>query len=332
MVIVSCMMVGVLVKLHKLMRGLVLFLLVIVIVLTGIFFLKFRGEQKLEVKTTEKTRDDEVVELNSVLTPTAIVTLIPTLTSVPTKTVTPTPITKAVSGLPDSGYSTMTVVTEKGNFSVSVLSINLSGVRVVTDTANDADCGDNCLVMSLADFVNRNGGFVGVNGTYFCPDTYADCAMKKNSFDFPVYNSRLSKWINGGNLFWNSRAMVYFRGGKAYYLQNAKDFSGELTAGIVNYPGLVADGVVQIDEAQSGLSDKQRAGGTKVGLGVVGEDNLLIVIARGVNMYEFAYVFKALGAKGALNLDTGGSTAIYYSGKYLAGPGRNIPNAVILVK
>ena len=49
-------------------------------------------------------------------------------------------------------------------------------------------------------------------------------------------------------------------------------------------------------------------------------------------MQEFAYVFKTLGAKGALNLDTGGSTALYYNGRYVVGPGRQLPNAIIFVR
>jgi len=49
-------------------------------------------------------------------------------------------------------------------------------------------------------------------------------------------------------------------------------------------------------------------------------------------MQQFAYVFKALGAKSAINLDEGGSTALYYNGHYLDGPGRNIPNAIIFAR
>ena len=58
----------------------------------------------------------------------------------------------------------------------------------------------------------------------------------------------------------------------------------------------------------------------------------MIVIERSVTMQEFAYVFKSLGATGALNLDDGGSTALYYNGRYLAGPGRALPNAVIFAR
>lgn len=271
-------------------------------------------------------------------TPTATPTIIPTPAPTPIPTVKPTisatpkPTTVAVSGPPGSGYSSITVATEKGNFGASVLSIDLNSARAITDTANDGDCADNCLTKTLSDFVSANGGFAGVNGTYFCPASYADCSSKKDSFDFPVYNTRLGRWINAGNLSWNGRSMVYFDGGGAHYMQNANGFGGGLTAGIVNHPGLLSGGAVQIDDNQSGLSDKQKSVGTKVGIGVRGDKNVMIVIGRNVNMQQFAYVFKALGASGALNLDTGGSTALYFNGRYLAGPGRNIPNAIIFAR
>ena len=261
-------------------------------------------------------------------TPKQIATPEPT----PAKTGTPKPSVAPVSGPPGAGYNTITVATEKGNFSASVLSIDLNSVRMITDTGNDSDCSDNCTVLSLADYVARNGGFAGVNGTYFCPPEYPECAGKKNTFDFSVYNTRLSKWINQGMLSWGSRAIFYTDGSGAHYQQNASGFGGGLTAGIVNYPGLVSGGQVQIDDNQSGLSDKQKSVGIKVGIGVRGTKNVMIVIGRNVNMQQFAYIFKALGADGALNLDDGGSTALYYNGAYKAGPGRALPNAVIFAR
>lgn len=256
----------------------------------------------------------------------------PTLKPSPSPTikpsVTPKPTSVPVSGPPGSGLSTINVATEKGNFSATVLSLDMGSTKVITDTANDGDCGNGCLVSNLQTFMNKNAGFAAVNGTYFCPITYPECSGKTNSFDFPVYNTRLGHWINAGNLFWNNRAMVYFDGSGAHYLQDAKSFSGSLTAGIVNYPGLVNGGSVQIDDSQSGLSDKQKSKGTKVGIGVR-TNIVMVVVAKNVNMQEFAYVFKSLGASGALNLDTGGSTALYNNGRYVYGPGRDIPNAII---
>jgi exopolysaccharide biosynthesis protein len=258
-------------------------------------------------------------------------TPVPVITStpVPTPTTTPKPTQAPIVGPPGTGLSTITVATPKGNFSATVMSFDLTRTKMITDSANDSDCAGNCPLQNLSQFVSKNSGIAAVNGTYFCPASYPDCASKPNSFDFPIYNTRLGKWINSGNLSWGGRAILYTDGSGAHYQQNSSGFSGGLTAGIINYPGLLNDGNVQIDDNQSGLSDKQKARGTKVGIGTTGPNNILVVIAYNVNMQEFAYVFKSLSAKGALNLDTGGSTAAIYAGRYIAGPGRDLPNAII---
>ena len=326
-------------------RGAVqLIFILIIIVLIGLviavprfFDLKKSGQT---ASAPTPTASASLAPTNSpVANATVVATSTPTPTATaspspaPTRTPTPKPPTpKPVSGPPGAGYSHITVATEKGNFAASVLSIDLNSSRMITDTGNDGDCGTNCNVFSLQDYVNINGGYAGVNGTYFCPVTYPECASKTNSYDFPVWNTRLSHWINGGNLFWNSRAIFYTDGSGAHYNQNASGFSGGLTAGIVNYPGLIDNGNVQIDDSQSGLSDKQKSVGTKVGIGLIDSKHVLVVVASSVNMQQFAYVFKALGAKGALNLDTGGSTALYYNGRYYAGPGRALPNAIIFAR
>jgi exopolysaccharide biosynthesis protein len=210
------------------------------------------------------------------------------------------------------------------------MAFDLSHTRVITDTGNDDNCSTGCNVFPLANYVSKNGGFAGVNGSYFCPDTYPECSGKTNSYDFPVYNTRLGKWINSDKLSWNERrAIFYVDGSGAHYQNNSAGFGGGLNAGIINYPGLLDGGNVQIDDNQSGLSDKQKAKNTKVGIGVIDNNHILVVIASNVNMLEFANVFKSLGAKGALNLDTGGSTAAIYNGRYIFGPGRNLPNTII---
>jgi hypothetical protein len=56
-----------------------------------------------------------------------------------------------------------------------------------------------------------------------------------------------------------------------------------------------------------------------------------IGIVYGASMGESAKVLKALGMDSALNLDQGGSTALW-SGGYKAGPGRGIPNAILFVQ
>lgn len=258
--------------------------------------------------------------------PTQTISATPTSKATSTPTSAPTPSPQVVTSAPaGTGYSRITIATQRGNFSVSLVSIDMAGARMITDTAFDSDCASNCPTLPLAEYVSRNAGFAGIHGTYFCPAEYSECASKSNSFDFPVYNSRLGKWINAGNLFWNDRSIVYYDGGGMHFLKNANSFGGGLTAGIVNSPGLVEGGNVIAD--QFPLSDKQKAKGAKAGIGIRG--NVVYLVSAGnVDITDLAHIFKSLGASNALNLDGGGSLALWFGG-YKVGPGRNIPNAII---
>lgn len=272
------------------------------------------------------------------LTPTPIPTNtpmpLPTPTNTPTPTITPTPTPAPVSGPPKDGYSNITIATERGNFSIKVLSIEMNGVRMITDTANDSDCGNDCPTKSLAEYVTVNAGFAAINGTYFCPPDYTECASKLNSFDFTLYNSRLNQWINKNHIWWNDRAILYQDGTGLHFHRSAKDAwevayrQTDVTAAIVNAPGLLDNGTVIADQYPQ--SDKQKAKGLKEGIGI-GGNTLYLVIAYNVSMDDFGYIFKALGASDALNLDAGGSTALWFGG-YKAGPGRKLPNAVIFAR
>lgn len=229
-------------------------------------------------------------------------------------------------------YQRKTVQTLRGNFIVDVLTINLGEIRVITDTANSNDCDNNCPTKPLAAYVVENGGVAGINGTYFCPPDYAQCAGKMASFDFPVYNTKLGKFINAKTLFWSGRAMIAFdTAGNAHFFREANSFGGiNIAAAIVNYPALVAGGQIVVDEL--GLPDN--LGKVKGNRGALGfsQNTLLAVIGRGATVVDMAHVLKALGAEAGMNLDGGGSSALYFNGSYKVGPGRNLPNAVIFAR
>lgn len=113
-----------------------------------------------------------------------------------------------------------------------------------------------------------------------------------------------------------------------HFQRDANSFGGGLSAGVVNYPGLLDGGNVIVDEGS--LSEKQAAKGTKGGIGIRG-NTVYLIIASGVNMADFAHVFKSLGADSAMNLDGGGSSALWFGG-YKVGPGRALPNAIIFAR
>lgn len=303
------------------------FLGLILAILFGPSIIKNKSESNtLETVTQSTPIETQLPSATPTLSPSPTPTPTPIPTPKPTvaPTKTPAPTKAPVSGPPGSGYSNITVATERGNFSISVVSIDMSGVRMITDTASDNDCASDCPTLALADYVSRNGAFAGINGTYFCPPDYADCASKKNSFDYPVFNTRLGKWINATNLFWNDRSMMYQEGGQMKFRRDAK--SGASGSGaIVNAPGLVDGGSVIVE--QFPLTSTQRSKGTRGGMGIRG-NIVYLVVARNADMIDFAHIFKSLGADSALNLDGGGSAALWFGG-YKAGPGRTLPNAVV---
>ncbi len=362
-------------------KNFVFLVLVLLIVSVSFGFLNYSLGQKNNTKPKEsefKTTTQDIKEINEGLTknkqsqqinvssnpfgisPTPTSTPTPTPTPTPTSTPTPSPTsipkpTSAPTPTTDpSGAecSNMLIATEKGNFSIDVISMDISQVKMITDTANSDNCGNDCPTKTLASYVGSNGGFAGINGTYFCPPDYSECASKKNSFDFPVYNSRLDKWINGANITWNDRSIIYQDDNGMHFNRDAKQewyltHVGEpircignscviqswppkvnLKTAIVNSPGLLENGNMIAD--QFPLTDKQKGKGTKGGMGFKG-NTIFLVIGRNVGMVDFAYVFKALGATYALNLDGGGSSALWY-GRYIVGPGRSLPNAVVFTK
>ena len=192
----------------------------------------------------------------------------------------------------------------------TALVYDLASSTIVTDTAGDGDCANDCFTKPLASYVKEQGGRGGMNGTYFCPPDYAWCSGKKNSFDFPVWNNRLKKWIQAEKLFWGGRGMMVFRPGSAQFFANSASAGvpGNITGGIVNYPSLLSGGNVLVNGGN--LASNLKTKGTRTGIGF-GKGKLFLVVARSSSVIDLAGIFISLGATDALNLDGGGSTALY---------------------
>ena len=239
----------------------------------------------------------------------------------------PKPVAPKVSG----GGNYMTVDTDRGKFGVYLIKVALSDVKVITASANGDDCKDNCPTKSLADHVKDNGGFAGMNGAYFCPPDYSSCSGKINSSDYAFYKSSSNKWLNKGALTWGDTGLATFNGSSAKFYKKSSDYGGgSVTAGISNYPTLLNGGDVVINKDKL-TSYQKDVKGARGAIGV-GDSNLYLAIISNATVEDAAYVMKALGAKDALNLDGGGSSALYLNGSYLVGPGRSLPSAVVLVK
>ena len=75
----------------------------------------------------------------------------------------------------------------------------------------------------------------------------------------------------------------------------------------------------------------QKLKGTK---GSIGTDGTYVYLAlvTSANITDTAYALQAIGVRDALTLDGGGTSAMWFGGAYKVGPGRLLPNAVVLTK
>ncbi len=237
------------------------------------------------------------------------------------------PVSVSAASIPVGAlYKTQTVVTDAGKFTVAYASADLNNTRVIVDTASEGTCGNGCPVLPLATYVKRTGGFAGINGSYFCPASYPQCAGKTNSFDTLLMNKD-KVYFNSDNNVYSVVPAVIFKDNWARFVERSLEWGRDtgVDSVIANQPLLVLNNEIKF----GGDADpKKGSRGSRGFIGTTGS-RVFIGIVRNATVAQAAIAVKALGVENALNLDSGGSTALWYGG-YKAGPGRNIPNAIIL--
>lgn len=229
---------------------------------------------------------------------------------------------------PGSGYSYQAVKTDIGTYTVSLVAADLNSTRVIVDTASDSTCANDCPVLSLSDYVTRNGAFAGINGSYFCPASYPSCAGKTNSFDTLLMNKNKT-YFNSDNNVYSNVPVAVFGSGYARFLGASSGWGRDtgVNGVIANQPLLLSGGSIAFG---GGSDPKQGSKGARSFVGSKGS-TVYIGVVYNATVAEVAVVLKAMGLENALNLDSGGSTALW-SGGYKVGPGRNIPNAILFVR
>lgn len=234
-----------------------------------------------------------------------------------------------------------TVKTSQGDFAVDILIIDLNqpNLELLSLTATNYDCADDCPAKSLKDYVSESKAVAAIHGAYFCPPDYADCQNKKNYYFYPFYNSLNQKLINEGEIKWLQGSILALDENNKYYLfPNGRDFKSvsdfeannkvKLKVLISNNPALVQNGKNIVSSAS--LDSKQLT--TKAlrgGLGFKGKIMYWFVASK-ATVPDLALIATSLGLESALNLDGGGSSAMYYQNKYLVGPGRLLPTAIVV--
>lgn len=230
---------------------------------------------------------------------------------------------------PGSGYSRQVVSVDGQNYTVDIIAADLNSTKVIVDTASDSTCTNDCPTLPLATYVSRSGAFAGINGAFFCPTEYPSCAGKTNSFDTLLMNKNKT-YFNSDNNVYSTIPVAVFSAGSARFIGQSLNWGRDtgVDGVIANFPMLVSGGNIAFTEDPS-----QPKFGTKGPRSFIGDKGNMVYMGYiySATMGESAKVVHALGLTNALNLDEGGSSALWFGG-YKIGPGRNIPNVVLFVK
>lgn len=181
--------------------------------------------------------------------------------------------------------------------------------------------------MSVGNYASRSGAYAAINGSYFCPASYPSCSDKKNSFDTLLMNKNKT-YFNSDNNVYSTVPAVIFSSQSRFVSQSLEWGRDTSVDGVIaNQPLLTHNGQLLFggdsDAKKTSKANRSFVGssGNKVFMGVV----------YSASVAEAAKVLHTLGIQNSLNLDSGGSTAFWVGG-YKAGPGRDVPNAVLFVK
>ena len=136
-------------------------------------------------------------------------------------------------------------------------------------------------------------------------------------------------YFNSGNNVYSTNPAVIFGSGYIRFVSAASQWGRDtgVDGVLSNYPLLVNGGNISF-----GGDDDPKKGSKGARSFVANKGNTVYIgVVSNATVAESARVMKALGMENALNLDNGGSTALW-SGGYKVGPGRDLPNAILFVK
>lgn len=136
-------------------------------------------------------------------------------------------------------------------------------------------------------------------------------------------------YFNSDNNVYSTVPAVIFLSGSMRFVGRSLDWGRDTSPDgvLAMQPLLVSGGTVVF----GGDGDPKK--GSKGNRSFVGNKGTTayIGVVHNATVAEVARVLKEMGLENALNLDNGGSTALW-SGGYKVGPGRNIPNAILFVR
>ncbi|UVI28685.1 phosphodiester glycosidase family protein [Paenibacillus spongiae] len=96
-------------------------------------------------------------------------------------------------------------------------------------------------------------------------------------------------------------------------------------------PRLVKDGKVALNAAAEGFRDAKilTGAGARSGIALRKDGSIMLATVSGATMKQWAQLMVGLGAHQAMNLDGGASSGLWFKGKTVTAPGRQLSNALL---
>lgn len=108
----------------------------------------------------------------------------------------------------------------------------------------------------------------------------------------------------------------------------------ELQSGIANFPILLASGANLLPRYDLlwVITAKMKLKSTKSFICRTADNDIKMGTIEKISMMDVSVLITRFGCVDAINLDNGGSLALYDNSRYIIGPGRNIMDAFVIVK
>lgn len=200
--------------------------------------------------------------------------------------------------------------------SVGVITINLADTRVkVTPVVS---YGLPFCEEHFYSFICRARPIAAINGTYFNMETNTPVG------EITIDGRQVNSSAIGTVLAITTDNRAFFFDAKKRKSISRKKIAMTIGAG----PRLLRDGRLSRDFRHEGFKDPhifQEA--VRSGVGINAQGKLLFAVSRNaVTLERWGQTFLNLGCSDAMNLDGGGSTALFYRGVFLVNPTRKLSN------
>lgn len=213
------------------------------------------------------------------------------------------------------------------SISAQMITVSLMHPKIKLDVVLAGDKAGK--VENLSSIAKRSKAAVAINGTFF--DAYTKDSYKA-PYGYIVSNGEIKMKASGDKrtifTYDNNLLADLIPGGDFNERFNQGTIQGALQAG----PRLLVDGKVALDVKAEGFKDPKilTGGGARSALGLTRDHKLILLTTGGATIPQLAEMMKQAGAYQAMNLDGGASSGLYYNGKYLTTPGRQISNALVI--